>query len=215
MPRDDRPGAEEWVPEGASVDELREAVQGCRGCELWKGATQAVFGAGDVTARLMLVGEQPGDREDRAGEPFVGPAGTVLDEVLREAGIDPEDAYVTNAVKHFRFEERGKRRIHRRPDVAHVEACMPWLEAELAQVDPQLIVCLGATAARAVFGRPVTIGTERGRVQKARGRPALVTIHPSAVLRVRDAADRASAKDGLIADLRRAAAAVEESRMPR
>lgn len=202
---DDRPGAGQWVPAGAGLDALREAVQGCRGCELWQRATQAVFGEGRPRARLMLVGEQPGDREDREGEPFVGPAGRILAEALVAAGLERDDVYVTNAVKHFRFEERGKRRIHKRPDVGHISACRPWLEAELRAVDPAVIVCLGATAARAVLGRPVTIGAERGIPIPAGDRVAVVTIHPSAALRLRDAADRQAAIEGLVSDLKTAA----------
>ncbi len=196
-----RPGAQEWVPDGAGIAALRDAVGSCRGCELWRNATQAVFGDGKANARILLVGEQPGDREDREGEPFVGPAGRVLDEALDAAGIDRDDVYVTNAVKHFRFEERGKRRIHRRPDVGHVVACAPWLEAETAAVDPDCIVCLGATAARAVLGRPVTVGQERGRPLSTGERTVVVTIHPSAVLRMRERAAREDALAGLVADL--------------
>lgn len=198
----ERPGAEEWVPQGAGIDALREAVQGCRGCELWQRATQAVFGEGRPAARLMLVGEQPGDREDREGEPFVGPAGRILAQALSSAGLERDDVYVTNAVKHFRFEERGKRRIHKRPDVGHMNACRPWLEAEVRAVDPAAIVCLGATAARAVLGRPVTIGDERGTPIPTGGRVAVVTIHPSAVLRLRDPGDREAAIAGLVAELK-------------
>lgn len=201
----DRPGAQRWVPDGAGLDALRGAVQTCRGCELWQRATQAVFGEGRPAARLMLVGEQPGDREDLEGEPFVGPAGKILAQALSAAGLERGDVYVTNAVKHFRFEERGRRRIHKRPDVAHITACHPWLDAELRAVDPAVIVCLGATAARAVLGRPVTISAERGTPIDVGGRVAIVTIHPSAVLRVRDAADRRAAIDGLVADLATAA----------
>ncbi|WP_214466023.1 UdgX family uracil-DNA binding protein [Microbacterium flavescens] len=203
-----RPGTEEWVPEKGGLPVLREAVQGCRGCELWERATQAVFGDGGERARIMLVGEQPGDREDRTGEPFVGPAGRVLDEALRTAGIERDQVYVTNAVKHFRFEERGKRRIHKKPDVGHVTACRPWLEAELRAVDADVIVCLGATAARAVLERPVKIGEERGRVLDHDGRLVVVTVHPSAVVRLREAEERAVAVAGLAGDLRLASDAV-------
>lgn len=212
MTAEDRPGAETWVPRGADLGELRTAVQSCRGCELWRPATQAVFGDGSASTRMMLVGEQPGDREDLSGEPFVGPAGAVLDRALQAAGIARDEIYVTNAVKHFRFEERGKRRIHSKPGVAHIVACAPWLEAELDAVDPALIVCLGATAARAVFDRTVAIGGERGRLQPARGRQALVTVHPSSILRVRAEADRSAAYDALVADLRVGAEAIGLSR---
>lgn len=201
----ERPGAEKWVPADADVERLREAVQGCRGCELWRDATQAVFGDGDVPARMMLVGEQPGDKEDLAGEPFVGPAGRILSQALDEAGVPRERVYLTNAVKHFRFEQRGKRRIHQRPDVGHISACRPWLEAEFAAVQPAVVVCLGATAARAVLGRVVKIGAERGTPIQVEGRTVVITIHPSAVLRLRDSSERAAAVAGLAADLRLAA----------
>jgi uracil-DNA glycosylase family protein len=201
----ERPGAQQWVPEDPDLDRMREAVQGCRGCELWRAATQAVFGDGAPAARLMLVGEQPGDREDLEGEPFVGPAGRVLAQALEAAGIDRKDVYVTNAVKHFRFEERGKRRIHRRPDAGHITACRPWLDAEVAAVDPDVVVCLGATAARAVLGRVVKIGAERGTPIESGGRITVVTIHPSGVLRLRDSGERSEAIAGLAADLRLAA----------
>ncbi|KQZ82334.1 uracil-DNA glycosylase [Microbacterium sp. Root166] len=197
-----RPGAGRWVPAGADVQELRDAVDGCRGCELWERATQAVFGEGDARARLMLVGEQPGDREDLAGEPFVGPAGRVLDDALRAAGIDRTEVYVTNAVKHFRFEERGKRRIHKTPEAGHVRACRPWLEAEMTAIDPDVVVCLGTTAARAVLDRPVKIGEERGVVLEHGDLRVVVTVHPSAVVRLRDSAERQAGMDGLVHDLR-------------
>ncbi|MBW9093571.1 UdgX family uracil-DNA binding protein [Microbacterium jejuense] len=208
---EERPGADAWVPHTADVAQLQGAVQGCRGCELWRAATQAVFGEGSAPASLMLVGEQPGDREDREGEPFVGPAGRVLAEALEEAGIARDEVYLTNAVKHFRFEERGKRRIHRRPDVGNITACRPWLEAEFAAVQPEVIVCLGATAARAVLGRPVKIGEERGHPIDGAQAPVVVTIHPSAILRVRDAAERSEARAGLVADLRRARSVVRDN----
>lgn len=198
----ERPGAEAWVPQDADVEHLRQAAQGCRGCELWRDATQAVFGDGDEAARLMLVGEQPGDKEDLAGEPFVGPAGRVLAQALDEADIPRDRVYLTNAVKHFRFEQRGKRRLHQRPDVGNIAACKPWLEAELGAVQPDVVVCLGATAARAVLGRVVKVGAERGTPIDSGGRAVIVTIHPSAVLRLRDSVERSAAVAGLAADLR-------------
>ncbi len=207
-----RPGATQWVPSGAGLDRLREAVQGSRGCELWRPATQAVFGDGAGRARIMLVGEQPGDKEDLAGEPFIGPAGRVLDHALETAGIDRDDIYVTNAVKHFRFEERGKRRIHRKPDAGHIAACRPWLEAEFAAVRPHVVVCLGASAARAVLGRVVKIGEERGKARDVEGRVVVVTIHPSAVLRLHDSGERGEATAGLAADLRVAAEAARAAK---
>jgi uracil-DNA glycosylase family protein len=176
-------------------------VQGCRGCELWRDATQAVFGEGDPAARMMLVGEQPGDREDLAGEPFVGPAGRILDAAAERAGIDRDSLYVTNAVKHFRFEERGKRRIHKKPAVGHIDACRPWLEAEVRAVDPAVIVCLGATAARAVLGRSVGISEARGQEFTAWGRKVVVTTHPAAIVRIRESDERAAAVEELARDL--------------
>jgi uracil-DNA glycosylase len=207
MVRTERPGAQEWVPPEAGVEALRDAAPGCRGCELWADATQVVFSVGSEKARIMLVGEQPGDREDRTGEPFVGPAGDVLADALGAAGIDRARVYLTNAVKHFRFSERGKRRIHKTPGVAHVEACHPWLEAELAAVAPDVVVCLGATAARAVLGREVRVGEVRGQVlEHDGGARVVVTTHPSAVLRLRGKPGWDEAFDALVADLRTAAA---------
>ncbi|WP_454050000.1 UdgX family uracil-DNA binding protein [Cellulomonas sp. Marseille-Q8402] len=208
----DRPGAQEWVPPDADVDALAAAAPGCRGCELWAPATQVVFSAGPPRASLVLVGEQPGDREDREGEPFVGPAGRVLHDALADAGIDPGEVYVTNAVKHFRFTERGKKRLHKSPAVGHVRACRPWLTAELAAVRPRVVVCLGATAARSVLDRDVTIGEVRGRVLEehpadAPGAAVLVTAHPSALLRLRGRDGWDEAYAALVADLRTAAAA--------
>jgi DNA polymerase len=207
----DRPGAALWVPAGAGLELMRGAVQDCRGCELWKAATQAVFGDGDEHGRLMLVGEQPGDKEDLAGEPFVGPAGQVLARALAEAGISRGSVYLTNAVKHFRFEQRGKRRIHQRPDAGNITACRPWLEAEFAAVDPDVVVCLGATAARAVLRRVVKIGAERGVPLESEGRTVVVTIHPSAILRLRGSSERDDAVAGLVADLRLAASLVDSA----
>ncbi|MBF0817388.1 uracil-DNA glycosylase [Microbacterium paludicola] len=202
----ERPGAEHWVPRGADLDGLRHAAEGCRGCELWRDATQVVFSRGAADARMMLVGEQPGDREDQEGEPFVGPAGRVLGEAIDAAGLTEDQVYRTNAVKHFRFERRGKRRIHEKPGMAHIAACHPWLEQEIALVRPAVIVALGATAARAVLGSPVKIGEVRGMVlESPDGTPTIVTTHPSGILRIRDEDDRRRAHDGLAADLRRAA----------
>lgn len=199
-----------WVPDRPGLARLREAAPECRGCELWQDATQVVFSAGPRSARLMLVGEQPGDQEDRAGEPFVGPAGRLLGQALADADIVREEVYLTNAVKHFRHVDRGKRRLHQKPELRHLVACGPWLEAELDVVRPDLVVALGATAGRAVLGRPVKIGAERGRVlDDPQGRRSLITTHPSALLRVRDRAERAAAYDDFVSDLRAAAAAVD------
>ncbi|WP_309128699.1 UdgX family uracil-DNA binding protein [Microbacterium sp.] len=207
MTGQERPGAERWVPSRGGMRMLREAAHDCRGCELWKDATQVVFSDGPVSARMMLVGEQPGDREDLAGEPFVGPAGRRLDDALDAAGIERDGVYLTNAVKHFRFERRGKRRIHEKPAVGHIDACRPWLEAEIAVVRPTVIVALGATAARSLLGRTVRIGAVRGTVLESadkRGTPLVVTVHPSSLLRLPDQADRAAAFDAFVHDLRRA-----------
>jgi uracil-DNA glycosylase family protein len=200
-----------WVPEHADIAELRRAATECKGCELWKPATQVVFSAGNPKALLALVGEQPGDVEDRKGIPFVGPAGRLLQDALDEVGVPREDVYVTNAVKHFRFTERGKRRIHATPQVGHLKACLPWLEAELTLVDPALIVCLGATAARALLGSSFRVTKQRGQVLELATpvgiRPVLATVHPSAVLRA-SGEDRDEAFAGLVADLRTARDAV-------
>ena len=196
-----------WVPEHADIAELRRAATECRGCELWKPATQVVFSAGNPKAPLALVGEQPGDVEDRKGIPFIGPAGRLLQDALDEIGVPREDVYVTNAVKHFRFTERGKRRIHATPQVGHIKACLPWLEAELTLVDPALIVCLGATAARALLGSSFRVTKQRGQVLELATpvgiRLVLATVHPSAVLRA-TGEDRDEAFAGLVADLRTA-----------
>lgn len=205
MAKAERPGAQRWVPQDADVPGLRAAAQECRGCELWRDATQVVFGEGPQRVGMMLVGEQPGDREDIVGEPFVGPAGRLLDQALDAAGIARDAVYMTNAVKHFRFEERGKRRIHSTPQVAHIKACHPWLDAEMDAVDPRVVVCLGATAARAVLGRTVRIGAERGVPIPVGDRIAIVTTHPSALLRVEDQAERDAAFDALVTDLQQAA----------
>jgi uracil-DNA glycosylase family protein len=194
-----------WVPDSRDLADLESAAHDCRGCELWQPATQVVFSSGDRSARIMLVGEQPGDREDEQGEPFVGPAGRVLDEALAEAGIDRSAAYLTNAVKHFRFEQRGKRRIHQKPDVRHLSACHPWLEAELEAVAPGVVVAMGATAARAVLSRNVKIGEVRGRLLEEPARPVIVTTHPSAVLRLRGREGYDEAFGALVGDLRLAA----------
>jgi uracil-DNA glycosylase len=200
-----------WVPVGADIPGLRTAATQCRGCELWEPATQVVFSAGNPRARLALVGEQPGDVEDREGIPFVGPAGKLLQRALDEAGVAAADVYVTNAVKHFRFTERGKRRIHQTPQMSHIKACRPWLAAEITVVDPALIVCLGATAAKALLGPAFKVTQQRGQLLEQDTpvgvRQVLATVHPSSVLRG-DPAERDEAFAGLVADLRVAAAAV-------
>jgi DNA polymerase len=201
----ERPAAQPApVPQRPSFQALREAVQECHACELREGATQAVLGTGPTPgkARLMLVGEQPGDREDIEGEPFVGPAGRVLDEGLERAGIARGDAYVTNVVKHFRYKLRGKRRIHQTPERVHVTACRPWLDAELKLVKPKVLVCLGATAAQALLGSHVRIGRDRGRPMDSElAEHVMLTTHPSAILRQRGEAERADAMEAFVEDL--------------
>jgi DNA polymerase len=189
------------------VTELREAAAGCRACDLWEKATQTVFGEGAASARMMLVGEQPGDREDLEGKPFVGPAGRLLDEGLQAAGIDRSRVYVTNAVKHFRFTQRGKRRLHEKPNAQQIRACKPWLESEISVVKPDIIVLLGATAAQAVMGPAFRVSKQRGEVMPSPlGIPVLATVHPSSILRATDDASREAAKASFIADLKVAAA---------
>ncbi|HET8980480.1 MAG TPA: UdgX family uracil-DNA binding protein [Solirubrobacteraceae bacterium] len=196
------------IPERLTLSALAGAVQDCRACELWADATQAVMGHWEQAprrggARLMLVGEQPGDREDVEGLPFVGPAGRVLDRGLERAGISRQDAYVTNVVKHFRYKARGKRRIHQTPERVHVAACRPWLDAELRLVKPQALVCLGATAAQALLGSSVRVGRDRGRpMESDLAELVTLTTHPSAILRQRDDDEREAAMDEFVADLR-------------
>ena len=188
------------------LEEVRELAVGCRACELWRRATQTVFGEGPVAARLLVVGEQPGNSEDLEGAPFVGPAGRMLDRALVEAGIDRSTVYVTNVVKHFKWRRApsGKRRIHQKPDRAEVEACFPWLEAEVGRVRPELIVCLGATAAQALLGASFRVTREHGQVLDSPLGPAVATVHPSAILRAPDDA-RDEAYRGMVDDLRVAA----------
>src|SRR5579871_998401 len=178
------------VPPDATLDALRVAAEGCRGCTLWQHATQTVFGAGAHDGRLMLVGEQPGDQEDRAGLPFVGPAGHLLDRALVDAGIERDAVYVTNAVKHFKWEQRGKRRLHKKPSAAEVTACHPWLEAEVDVVDPDVVVAMGATATASLLGPRARVTRDRGQPIEWMSRVVVVTVHPSAILRVPEGGDR-------------------------
>jgi uracil-DNA glycosylase family protein len=188
------------------IRELREQAATCRACPLWKNATQTVFGEGNAAARIMLVGEQPGDMEDREGHPFVGPAGHILDQALAGAHISRDDIYVTNAVKHFKWEPRGKRRIHKTPAQREVEACLRWLEAEIRTVQPAVIVCLGATAAKAVLGAKFRVTAERGKVQRREAMPDVIaTWHPSYILRVKDRPGGEEAFVELVKDLKAAA----------
>lgn len=195
--------AADYLPERKTLESLKKASKTCRGCDLYKDATQTVFGEGLKTARLVFVGEQPGDKEDLSGEPFIGRAGELLDRALDEVGIDRRDLYVTNAVKHFKFIHRGKRRIHAKPTVREIEACEPWLTSEIEILKPLIIVCLGATAARAVFGKPMAIGKHRSKIQKSPYcENTLITSHPSSILRKRDSASRHQAYQELLDDLK-------------
>ena len=195
--------AAEFVPEQRSLASLREAVQGCRGCPLYANATQAVFGEGAAHAEVMLVGEVPGDKEDLAGRPFVGPAGRLLDDVLDEAGIDRSRTYVTNAVKHFKWQGRGRRRIHKKPTWSESVACRPWLEAEIETVRPRILVALGATAAQSLLGQDFRVTRHRGELlESPLAEHVLATVHPSSVLRQRDDDAREAERGALVADLR-------------
>lgn len=182
-------------PDADSIAELRAASATCRMCPLWRHGTQTVFGEGNEHARLVIVGEQPGDREDLSGHPFVGPAGAILDRVLEECGVERGDVYVTNAVKHFKWQLRGKRRLHKTPAQREINACLPWLEAEIAVLGPRLILCLGATAAKAVLGTTVRINEARGHtLQSPLGRQVIVTMHPAYLLRLRPPANETAYK---------------------
>ena len=206
-------GAGAYLPERLSLRALREAARGCRACPLWKSGTQTVFGAGPRTARVILVGEQPGNEEDLSGEPFVGPAGRVLDEGLRQAGIERSETYVTNVVKHFKWEPKGKRRLHKKPNTGEVHACLPWLEAEIAVVNPEVLVCLGATAAQALLGRDFRVSVQRGTALSSRFSPVtLATVHPSSILRAQTSEDRRREMTGFVTDLRVAAALLSPRR---
>jgi uracil-DNA glycosylase family protein len=201
--------AAEFLPANPTPSRLRAAASRCTGCDLYRRATQTVFGEGPVPARLMLVGEQPGNEEDLAGRPFVGPAGRLLDEALGQAGIDRSQVYVTNVVKHFKWEPRGKRRIHAKPSAGEIAACLPWLEAELALVQPRVMVCLGATAAQALLGRKFRVSQQRGEFVASPLAPrVLATVHPSSLLRAPDDETRRRETQRFVEDLRTVAAAL-------
>jgi uracil-DNA glycosylase len=201
-----------FVPATTSIRTLSAAAHECTGCDLYKNATQVVFGAGPQKARVMFVGEQPGDQEDRQGQPFVGPAGAMLDKALEDAGIPRDEVYVTNAVKHFSWEPRGKRRIHKKPRASEIKACRPWLEAELRAVKPVILVCLGATAAQAVLGPQFKLTQHRGTMHASPiATQVLATIHPSAVLRAPDSEGRRLAYESLVDDLKVVAKALRNS----
>jgi len=203
-------GTEEYArpaqpPDTSSLAGLRDAARECKACHLYKRAAQTVFGEGPKDAAIMLVGEQPGDYEDLEGKPFVGPAGKIMDQALEEAGINRREVYVTNAVKHFKWEPRGKRRIHQKPNSREIAACRPWLEAELRLVKPKLLVCLGATAAQTVFGPSFRVTRERGKVLSSKLAPrALATVHPSSLLRQPDEESRQREYERFVVDLRAA-----------
>jgi uracil-DNA glycosylase family protein len=195
--------AANYIPPTPTIRRMQSASKACRGCDLWKNATQTVFGEGALKARLMFVGEQPGDQEDLQGHPFVGPAGRILDRALSEAGISRDEVYVTNAVKHFKSEPRGKRRIHKKPNTAEVEACRPWLEAEIRAVRPEIVVCLGATAAQSLLGRDFKVMTSRGKmIPFPLAHFAVATVHPSSILRMGDDESRHSAMHDFVKDLK-------------
>jgi DNA polymerase len=202
------------APSSNSLASLREEATHCRACHLWKDATQTVFGDGPAHAKVMLVGEQPGDKEDLAGHPFVGPAGAMLDRALKDAGIDRKTAYVTNAVKHFKFVPRGKIRLHQKPATPEIRACRPWYERELATIKPDLVVAMGATAAQCVLGKITPINKNRGRpIDLPEGPKGLVTVHPSYLLRLPDEAAKAREYARFVADLQIAAALLKSTRV--
>jgi DNA polymerase len=205
--------AADFLPRAHTLPALRRAAAGCRGCPLWEDATQTVFGSGGRSAELMLVGEQPGDREDLKGKPFVGPAGALLRRAMDEAGIDTKDAYLTNAVKHFKWRPRGKRRLHQTPRAGEIEACRPWLLAEIEAVAPRGLLALGAIAGKALFGPSVRVTRDRGRLLESPLAPvAALTMHPSAVIRIRDHDEREDAFASLVEDIEMIAAAIRPSR---
>jgi len=197
------PGAQQFFPAKISIRSLCNAARECEGCSLFKNATQTVFGAGRASSYVVLVGEQPGNEEDREGKPFVGPAGRILDEAMELAGIDRTQSYVTNVVKHFKWVPRGKKRIHDKPSAREIAACLPWLKKEIEVIKPKVLVCLGATAAQALLGRHFKVSVERGRLVETAWAPhAVATIHPSAILRQRTSEERRQEKDRFIADLK-------------
>src|SRR5262245_37715755 len=201
-PSNDGPSALPFIPREHTLPALREASAGCRGCDLWKRATQTVFGEGEQRALAMLVGEQPGNDEDLAGRPFVGPAGKVLDRALEQVGIDRTKVYVTNVVKHFKWEPRGKRRIHAKPNAMDIAACLPWLQAELDLIKPKALVCLGATAAQALLGRSFRVSQQRGQPVESPLAPfVMATVHPSSILRAPDDESREQEYERFVDDL--------------
>lgn len=213
MPKRITTSAADFLPERRTLPVLREASKKCRGCNLWEKGTQTVFGEGAVDAEVMFVGEQPGDKEDLSGKPFVGPAGAILDKALVAAGIDRSKVYVTNTVKHFNWEPRGKRRIHKKPSAMHIAACRPWLDAEIAAVKPRVIVCLGATAAQALLGRTFKVTQRRGElIPSALASYITATVHPSSILRAPDETTRHEEMARFIDDLKNVASALRHKK---
>lgn len=195
--------AARYIPPNPTIRRMQSASKSCRGCDLWKNATQTVFGEGPLKARIMLVGEQPGDQEDLQGHPFVGPAGRILDRALSESGISRDEVYVTNVVKHFKSEPRGKRRIHKKPNAREIEACRPWLDAEIHALHPEVVVCLGATAAQSLLGRSFKVMASRGQIIPfPPAQFAVATVHPSSILRMRDDESRHAAMRDFVRDLK-------------
>src|SRR3954470_7751859 len=213
MPTAEPNDATPFLPERKSLKALREAAPECRGCHLWRPATQTVFGEGRAGSKVVFVGEQPGDREDREGKPFVGPAGRELDKALEAVGIDRDDVYITNVVKHFKFEERGKRRMHKTPKKFEIDACRPWLEEELRQIKPEALIILGATAAKALLGNQFRITKDRGKPLDSDLAPlVMATVHPSSILRAPDDASRYQEREAFTEDLRTIAAELAKRR---
>lgn len=217
-PANEHGGAAELIAPNATIAELRRAAANCKACDLWRNAAQTVFGEGVPAATIMLVGEQPGDQEDRIGRPFVGPAGRLLDQALTEAGIDRAQVYLTNVVKHFKWApaERGKRRIHKKPRYSEIQACRPWLDAELNRVQPQVLVCLGATAAQALLGRDFRVSRERGNFVESSLAPyTIATVHPSSILRAQDDESRHTQMKEFVEDLKKIARVIRRKRPTR
>jgi len=213
MPKEKVPTAAPFLPQRQTLSVLRDAARSCRGCRLWARATQTVFGEGSSHASVMLVGEQPGDKEDLAGHPFVGPAGRILDEALAAAGLNKSDLYITNAVKHFNWalDQRGKRRIHKKPRYSEIQACRPWLEAEIEVTRPQVIICLGATAAQALLGKEFSVTRQRGKFIASPLAPRVIaTVHPSSILRAQDDQSRREQKQAFVRDLMIAAREIQK-----
>jgi uracil-DNA glycosylase len=205
-PKDDSETAAEFIPPNPTIEKLQEAAKECRACPLWKTGTQTVFGEGSRHAKVIFVGEQPGNEEDLAGKPFVGPAGKLLDKALDEAGINRDEIYVTNAVKHFKWEPKGKRRLHKKPNSGEIAACRPWLEAELDVLQPQVLVCLGATAAQALLGKQFRVTKHRGEfLESSLARHVIATVHPSSILRAPDDETRHSEMERFVEDLKKVA----------